>query len=51
MHKQADGGHEIVVVEKGFAHAHKNEIDAVAADADGVAIENGDDLAGNLACR
>ena len=47
--QQADGGHEVVVVEEGLAHAHEDQIDAVAADLDAVAVEDGDDLAGDLA--
>ena len=50
-HQQADRGHEVVVVEKRLAHAHEDQVHAVAADADGVAIENRDDLAGDFARR
>ena len=33
--EQADGVHEGVVVEEGLAHAHEDEVDAVAAELDG----------------
>ena len=47
--EQADGVHEGVVVEEGLAHAHEDEVDAVAADLDVVALEDGDDLSGDFA--
>ena len=34
LDQQADGGHEVVVVEERLAHAHEDQIDAVAADFD-----------------
>ena len=42
--------HEVVVVEERLAHAHEDQVDAVAADFDFVALEDGDDLAGDFAC-
>ncbi len=54
--EQADGGDEVGVVEEGLAHAHEDEVDAGgggvaagAADVDVVAVEDGGDLAGDLA--
>lgn len=47
--KEADGGHEGVVVEEGFAHAHEDKVDAVLADGDPVAVKDGGDLSGDLA--
>ena len=54
--EQADGGHEVGVVEEGLAHAHEDEVDAcrggvaaAAAEVDAVAVEDGGDLAGDLA--
>ncbi len=54
--QQADGGHEVGVVEKGLAHAHEDEVDAcrggvaaAAAEVDPVAVEHGGDLSGDLA--
>ena len=47
--QQAHGGHEVVVVEKRLAHAHEDQVHAVAAHVDAVAVEDRDDLAGDLA--
>ncbi len=47
--EQAHAAHELVVVEERFAHAHEDEVDAVFAGLDGVAVEHGGDLAGDLA--
>ena len=46
--EQADGVHEGVVVEEGLAHAHEDEVDAVAPDLDLMALEDGDDLSGDF---
>ena len=46
--EKANCGHEVVVVEEGLAHAHEDQVDAIAADADLMAVEDGDDLAGNF---
>ena len=55
--EETDGGDEVGVVEEGLAHAHEDEVDAcgvgVAAGAgelDLMAVEDGGDLAGDLAC-
>ena len=47
--QQADGGHEVVVVQERLAHAHEHQVDALAAHFDAVALEYGDHLAGDLA--
>ena len=47
--QQADRIHEGVVVEEGLAHAHEDEVDAVAAKLDLMAAEDRDDLTGDLA--
>ncbi len=47
--QQSHRGHEVVVVEERLAHAHEDQIHAIAAHADAVAVEDGDDLAGDFA--
>ena len=54
--EEADGGHEVVVVEEGLALAHEDKVDAGgivitagAGELDVVAVEDGGDLAGDLA--
>ena len=47
--EQTDGIHEGVVVEEGLAHAHKDEVDAVAPELDLVTAKDSDDLTGDLA--
>ena len=49
LDEKADGGHEGVVVEEGLAHAHEDQVDAIFADLNDVAIQHGGDLAGDLA--
>jgi len=46
--EETDGFHEGVVVEKGFAHAHENDVDAIAPNLDVVTLEDGDHLAGDF---
>ena len=47
--EQTDRVHEGVVVEEGLAHAHEDEVDAVAAELDLVTAKDSDDLTGDLA--
>jgi hypothetical protein len=47
--EQAEGSDPGVVVEEWLAHAHEDEVDAVAAEMDTLALEHGDDLTGNFA--
>jgi len=47
--EQADGRHEVVVVEERLSHPHEDQVDSVAADFDFVTVEDGDDLAGDFA--
>ena len=39
---------KLVVVEERLAHAHENQVDAVAANFDFLAVEDGNDLAGDF---
>ena len=48
--EKVDTGDELVVVEEGLAHPHEDEVDAVCADFDSVAVKDRNDLAGDLAC-
>ena len=47
--QQAHRSHEVVVVEERLAHAHEDQIHAIAADANGLTIEDRDDLACDFA--
>src|SRR6185437_9764463 len=46
--QQTYGAHEGVIVEEGFAHAHKDQVDAVAAYLHVVALEHRDHLPGDF---
>ena len=46
--QETDGVHEGFVVEERLAHAHEDEVDAVACRSNVVALEDGDDLAGDF---
>ena len=48
-HQQPHRGHEVVVVQKRLAHAHEDQVHAVAANLDAVPVEHGHHLPGNLA--